>query len=130
MQVTTSQASSINQSLAAIAQAESVLTLMIDYGDSWRDYKATGDKIFLQEFTKYKLQVPGALESLRALAGKSPLALRMAKWSANEVDKILDFEQAYRAVESRISLTLAASEDHQEAVRAFKEKRPPHWVGR
>ncbi|HXO23714.1 MAG TPA: enoyl-CoA hydratase-related protein [Streptosporangiaceae bacterium] len=64
------------------------------------------------------------------LAGKSPLALRMAKWSANEVDKILDFEQAYRAVESRASLVLAASEDHAEANLAFKEKRAPRFVGR
>lgn len=64
------------------------------------------------------------------LAAKSPLALRAAKWSANEVEKLLDFEQAYRAVESRVTLGLAASEDHKEAVRAFKEKRAPVFQGR
>lgn len=64
------------------------------------------------------------------LASKSPIALRAAKWSANEVEKILDFEQAYRAVESRVSLALAATEDHKEAVRAFIEKRPPVFQGR
>jgi signal transduction histidine kinase len=72
LQVTTNQASSINKSLAAIAQAEKALTLMIDYEDSWGNYQATGDKIFLQEFTKYKLQVPETLESLRDLAAKNP----------------------------------------------------------
>ncbi len=74
--------------------------------------------------------MPEAMKLARVLAAKSPLALRTAKWSANEVEKILDFEQAYRAVESRATLGLARSEDHAEAVRAFKEKRDPVWVGR
>jgi enoyl-CoA hydratase len=74
--------------------------------------------------------MPEAMKLAGVLAAKSPLALRSAKWSANEVEKILDFEQAYRAVESRVTLGLAKSEDHAEAVRAFAEKRPPVWVGR
>jgi signal transduction histidine kinase len=76
LQVTSTQASSINKSLATIAQSETVLTLMIDYGDSWRNYKATGDTVFLQQFTKDRLQVPSALESLRALARTNPAAAR------------------------------------------------------
>jgi enoyl-CoA hydratase len=37
------------------------------------------------------------------LAAKSPLALRAAKWSANEVELMFrDFEAAYRAIESRV----------------------------
>jgi enoyl-CoA hydratase len=71
-----------------------------------------------------------ALELAGVLASKSPLALRAAKWSANEVEKILDFEQAYRAIESRVSLGLAKSDDHREAVRAFVEKRAPVFQGR
>jgi enoyl-CoA hydratase len=74
--------------------------------------------------------MPEALKLAAKLAAKSPLALRAAKWSANEVEKILDFEQAYRAVESRVTLGLAQTEDHKEAVRAFMEKRPPVFVGR
>jgi enoyl-CoA hydratase len=74
--------------------------------------------------------LPSAMKLAANLAGKSPVALRAAKWSANEVEKILDFEQAYRAVESRVTLGLAATEDHKEAVRAFIEKRPPVFTGR
>jgi signal transduction histidine kinase len=72
LQVTSSQASSINTSLAAIAQAEKVLTLMIDSGDSWINYKTTGDKIFLQSYQGYKSKIPRELTSLRSLSGSSP----------------------------------------------------------
>lgn len=74
--------------------------------------------------------MPAAMKLAGNLAAKSPVALRAAKWSANEVEKILDFEQAYRAVESRVTLGLAQTEDHKEAVRAFVEKRPPVFKGR
>lgn len=66
----------------------------------------------------------------RCFASKSPLALRAAKWSANEVEPITDFEKAYRAIESRVSMSLVNTEDHKEAVRAFLEKRPPVFRGR
>jgi enoyl-CoA hydratase len=99
----------------------------------------TGDPISAQEL--YRIGVadsvhstdqvlPEAMKLASKLAGKSPLALRAAKWSANEVEKILDFEQAYRAVESRATLGLAQTEDHKEAVRAFVEKRAPVFKGR
>jgi enoyl-CoA hydratase len=74
--------------------------------------------------------LPAAMTLAGKLAAKSPVALRAAKWSANEVEKILDFEQAYRAVESRVTLGLAQTEDHKEAVRAFIEKRPAVFKGR
>lgn len=64
------------------------------------------------------------------LAAKSPLALRTAKWSANEVEKLIDFEQAYRAIEGRLTVALAATEDHREAVAAWREKRAPQFKGR
>jgi enoyl-CoA hydratase len=99
----------------------------------------TGDAISAAEM--YRLTVvdqvtapdellPVAHQLAAKLAAKSPVALRAAKWSANEVEKILDFEQAYRAVESRVTLGLAQTEDHKEAVRAFQEKRPPVFHGR
>jgi enoyl-CoA hydratase len=71
-----------------------------------------------------------ALELADRIAAKSPLALRAAKWTANEVEGFLDHEQAFRAVESRVSMALAQTEDHQEAVRAFREKRAPRFEGR
>jgi enoyl-CoA hydratase len=99
----------------------------------------TGDQLSAQEL--YRIGVvdsvhspdqlmPEAMKLAAKLAAKSPLALRAAKWNANEVEKILDFEQAYRAVESRVTLGLAQTEDHKEAVRAFAEKRPPVFKGR
>lgn len=65
------------------------------------------------------------------LASKSPLALREAKWSANEVEIMFsNFELAYRAIESRSSKALFNTEDRIEAGRAFREKRPPVFKGR
>jgi enoyl-CoA hydratase len=72
-----------------------------------------------------------ANELAQVLAAKSPLALRAAKWSANEIELMFaDFEQAYRAIESRVSIQLFASDDHKEAAAAFAEKRTPVFTGR
>jgi enoyl-CoA hydratase len=71
-----------------------------------------------------------AWELARDIASKSPVAVRAAKWSANEIEKILDYEQANRAIQSRVTLALAATEDHKEAIRAFAEKRAPVFKGR
>jgi len=71
-----------------------------------------------------------AWELANDIASKSPVAVRAAKWSANEIEKILDYEQANRAIQSRVTLGLAATEDHKEAIRAFAEKRDPVFKGR
>ena len=58
----------------------------------------------------------------------TPMAwrLRMAKWSANEVEFLFsNFEQAYRAIESRVSAVTLHTDDAREAARAFTEKRGP-----
>jgi enoyl-CoA hydratase len=74
--------------------------------------------------------MPEARQLAATLASKSPLALRAAKWSANEVEKLVDFEQAYRAIESRVTIALAQSQDHHEAIAAFQERRVPDFKGR
>lgn len=60
------------------------------------------------------------------LASKNPGALRAAKWSANEIEILFtDFEQAYRAIESRVSAVNMQSAEAKESVAAFAEKRGP-----
>jgi len=71
-----------------------------------------------------------ARELALSLAAKPPLAMRAAKWTAKEVDKIPDLERAYQAIEERTNLFLLHTEDHKEAVAAFVEKRPGKFVGR
>jgi enoyl-CoA hydratase len=74
--------------------------------------------------------IPTATELAAALAAKSPLAMRSAKWSANEAEGLLNnFESVYRAVESRISDANMSSNDRREAARAFSEHRPPVFTG-
>jgi enoyl-CoA hydratase len=65
------------------------------------------------------------------LATKSPMALRAAKWSSIEIETMFqNFEQAYRAIESRVSMGLLNTEDRKEAGKAFAEKRAPVFKNR
>lgn len=66
-----------------------------------------------------------ALEYARTLAGKSPLALRLAKESMNRTE-YLPFDQGYR-IEQDYTARLLALEDSQEARDAFFAKRAPNW---
>jgi enoyl-CoA hydratase len=69
-----------------------------------------------------------AHELARKIAGKAPLAVRMAK------DAVLQaFEtplSAGMALERRNFVLLAGTEDRNEGVKAFLEKRKPVWKGR
>jgi enoyl-CoA hydratase len=69
-----------------------------------------------------------ALEYARALAAKSPLALRLAKESMNRTE-YLPFDEAYR-IEQDYTARLMTLEDSQEARDAFFEKRDPQWKWR
>lgn len=66
-----------------------------------------------------------AQELARQLASKSPLALRMAKASMNQVEG-LPLKEAYR-IEQTYTDRLLRFEDSAEARQAFFDKRPPEW---
>jgi enoyl-CoA hydratase len=68
------------------------------------------------------------LEWARALAAKSPLLMRMGKdalWRQQD----MDLEDAWDYLRAQLAIALA-SEDIQEGVKAFFEKREPRWTGR
>ncbi len=62
-----------------------------------------------------------ALALATTIAGKSPKALRLAKWSLNGIE-LLDPKESYR-YEQGFTLELYTSPDSQEARDAFVEKR-------
>jgi len=72
--------------------------------------------------------MPTALALAATLAGKSPLALRMAKDSMNRVEG-LPLKDAYRT-EQDYTNRLVHLDDSAEARRAFFEKRAPEWKWR
>jgi enoyl-CoA hydratase len=72
--------------------------------------------------------MPAALELARALADKSPIALRLAKESMNRVES-LPLKDAYRT-EQDYTARLQGFEDAVEARQAYLEKRPPDWKWR
>jgi enoyl-CoA hydratase/carnithine racemase len=80
-----------------------------------------------------RLIAPGALEAesaavVEAIASRGPLALRYAKEATvRGIDMTLD--QGLR-FETDLSVILQATEDRAEGLRAFFEKRPPHFEGR
>jgi enoyl-CoA hydratase len=74
----------------------------------------------LEVLPRQKLR-DAALELARKIAGKSPRALRLAKWSLNGIE-LLDVKESYR-YEQGFTFELYTSRDSQEARDAFVEKR-------
>ena len=67
-------------------------------------------------------------EWARALAAKSPLLMRMGKdalWRQQD----MDLQDAWDYLRAQLTIALA-SDDIQEGVKAFFEKREPRWTGR
>lgn len=74
-------------------------------------------------------QLAGAARTLALeLAGKSPLALRMAKQAMNRVEH-LSLEEGYR-LEQDYTVRVSRLDDAAEARAAVREKRAPRWSWR
>jgi enoyl-CoA hydratase len=72
--------------------------------------------------------VPAALELAGRVAAMPPVAVQAAKAAVNRAEELsleagLEFER-------RNFYLLFATEDQEEGMAAFSEKRPPHWQGR
>ncbi len=68
-----------------------------------------------------------ALALAKEVASRAPWAVRLAKETINQAFE-LPFSQGLKA-EERAFYLLFASQDQKEGMRAFIEKRPPHWSG-
>jgi len=74
-------------------------------------------------------ELPAAARALALeLAGKSPLALRMAKEAMNRVEH-LSLEDGYR-LEQDYTARVSRLDDAREARAAYREKRSPEWSWR
>lgn len=69
-----------------------------------------------------------ALGLAREIAGKSPLAIKLAKHALNQIEE-MTLRDGYR-FEQSMTGELSKSEDSKEAMRAFVEKRDPVFKGR
>ena len=65
---------------------------------------------------------------LGRLMDKSPTAIRKGKY-AMRITEQLNFDQSAVFMEGHIG-TLALTEDAEEGLKAFNEKRKPNWTGR
>jgi enoyl-CoA hydratase len=71
--------------------------------------------------------LPTAMRIAETIASKSPIAMRLAKESLNQVELgYFDFKEAYK-VEQNYTFRLYGYPDSAEARRAFMEKREPKW---
>jgi enoyl-CoA hydratase/carnithine racemase len=106
------------------------------WGNAMR-YLLTGDEFdaqaalrlgFIQEIVEPGRQVERAVELAKYIADQSPLALAATIENARVAQREGPAAAAaqFRATQTR----LLASEDFQEGLRSFREKRPPRFSGK
>ena len=97
----------------------------------------TGDMIDAAEAEKLGLVnkvvaddqlVAETLRLAEKLVSKSPTALRIGKEGLKRLQDV-PYHQGLDSMDDLFA-TLCATEDAEEGVRAFLEKRPPNWKGR
>ena len=106
------------------------------WGNAMR-YLLTGDEFdaptalrlgFIQEIVEPGRQKDRAVEIAHSIAAQAPLAV-----SATIVNARLALRESVAAAQERFGATqrqLLASEDFQDGLRSFKEKRPPKFKGK
>ncbi|MDN5347611.1 MAG: hypothetical protein PWP65_1175 [Clostridia bacterium] len=101
------------------------------------DYLFTGEFIDAQEayrwglvnkVVKHEELMPAAEEKARQILENAPLAVRAMKEATLLTRYMRDYEA--QLVATRIIDELSKTEDAQEGIRAFQEKRKPVWKGR
>ena len=69
-----------------------------------------------------------ALALAHEIAGKSPIAIKLAKHALNQIEE-MSLRDGYR-FEQNLTGELSKTEDSKEAMQAFVEKREPIFKGR
>ncbi|MNG67012.1 2,3-dehydroadipyl-CoA hydratase [compost metagenome] len=82
----------------------------------------------VSEITQPELTVERALQVARSIAGKAPLAVRLAKEALLKAGDT-DLASGLRFERHAFTL-LAGTADRDEGIRAFEEKRPAQFKGR
>ena len=95
-------------------------------------YRVTGPELYrlgiAEQCTSAEELLPAAMELARTVAVKSPVSTRMGKHTLNVIED-MSLRDGYR-YEQDMTAIIGKSEDAKEAQLAFKEKRPPVFVGR